>query len=176
MFEFDLKTKLIACSIVVNLILLGSLGYFLFRQGSSEQLNVNELNELEIMVYIDGEVLNPGLYTLNEGTRLNDLVILAGGLTSEANEKAINLSIKLKDEMKVTIPNINKQTESGEELININTASLSELMTLNGIGEVKANAIISFRQKHYFTRIEEIMLVSGIGEKTFESIKANICV
>ena len=104
--------------------------------------------------------------------RLYDLIKLAGGFTENADIESINLALLLTDQMKITIPSILDEQETKIKKININTADLTLLMTLNGIGEVKAQAIIDYRMKHGpFKTIEEIMKVKGIGLKTYEKIK-----
>ena len=142
--------------------------------------------------YVDvkGEVKNPGVYFVSEGMLVIDAINLAGGLTKKACTDDINLSMKLTNEMVIYVNNKNsfttttkvtelndvkikeekqeKYTNNG--LVNINTASKEELMTLNGIGESKANSIIEYRKTNKFNTIEDIMNVSGIGEKFFEQI------
>ncbi|MBQ7240342.1 MAG: helix-hairpin-helix domain-containing protein [Bacilli bacterium] len=148
--------------------------------------------------YVDvkGEVKNPGVYFVSEGMLVIDAINLAGGLTKKACTDDINLSMKLTNEMVIYVNNKNsfttttkvtelndvkikeekqeKYTNNG--LVNINTASKEELMTLNGIGESKANSIIEYRKTNKFNTIEDIMNVSGIGEKFFEQIKNYITV
>lgn len=147
--------------------------------------------EEECVVYICGAVLNPGVYTLPAGTRLTDAVEMAGGFTQEADTSVWNLAEALSDGAMYYIPTL-AETEQGtfpgntggvsskatgaEETdtgkISINTASASELMTLPGIGEAKAAAIISYREEHGpFTSIEQIMEVDGIKEAVFEKIR-----
>lgn len=141
---------------------------------------------LEIYIHIDGEVNNPGLYKLFNGDRIDDAIRAAGGLTADADKSKINLAIKLTDEMKIhiykkgeshaeSINNLNN-SNSNNKLVNINTASIEELCKLPGIGENKAKLIVEYREKHKFTKIEDITKVSGIGKKTFEKIKNEITV
>lgn len=140
----------------------------------------------EIFIHIDGEVNNPGLYKMFNGDRIDDAIRAAGGLTVDADKSKINLAIKLTDEMKIHIykkgeshaESINSlnNSNSNNKLVNINTASKEELCKLPGIGENKAKLIIEYREKHKFTKIEDITKVSGIGKKTFEKIKNDITV
>lgn len=120
------------------------------------------------------------------GDRIDDAIRAAGGLTVDADKSKINLAIKLTDEMKIHIykkgeshsESINSlnNSNSNNKLVNINTASKEELCKLPGIGENKAKLIIEYREKHKFTKIEDITKVSGIGKKTFEKIKNDITV
>ena len=147
--------------------------------------------------YVDvkGEVKNPGVYFVSDGMLVIDAINLAGGLTKKACTDDINLSMKLTKEMVIYINNKNsfttttKVTELNDVkittkiankdfngLVNINTASKEELMTISGIGESKANSIIEYRKENKFNTIEDIKNVSGIGEKFFEQIKNYITV
>ena len=145
-----------------------------------------------IVVEIKGEVKNPDVYKMEEGSIIKDLIEKAGGLTPEANIDKINRAAKLNPNQLIIIPNINNieentlgesalihsnPNESGKELININTASLEELTKINGIGEVKAKSIIEYREENgSFKSIEEIKNIKGIGEKTFEKLKDSITI
>jgi len=142
-------------------------------------------NLIETYIYIDirGSVLNPGVYKVLDGTRLFQLISLAGGLTMEANEQVINQSQLLEDEMFIYVPNLEENVDSigdaGEinnvsedEKIDINKSSKSELETLPGIGPSTAQNIIDYRTEiEEFISIEDIMKVPGIGEVTFNEIK-----
>jgi competence protein ComEA len=147
-------------------------------------------------VDIKGAVKKPGVYKVSEDMIVNDLIKLAGGLTKNAYTKNINLASKLKEGMVVYVYSKNEMTTtkilndvkyevplSNEKTttvtngkVNINTASKEELMTLSGVGESKAIAIIDYRSKNRFNTIEDIMNVSGIGESAFAKIKEYITV
>ncbi len=197
-----------------------------------------------IHVDIKGAVKTPGVYEVENGAIINDIITLAGGFKENAYQEGINLSKKVEDEMVIYIyteeemskseenidpsleasnhkteasdklttcdtksynindciekqesmiitehnPNLETSENSGEEptyqeeeeestLININTASKSELTELSGIGEVKAQAIIDYRNTSgNFKSIEELLNVKGIGDATFEKIKDFITV
>ncbi len=136
--------------------------------------------EGKIAVYIAGEVKNPGVYYIDEETRLNDLINLCGGFTDYADISDLNLAEKLNDSDKVEVPRIEESQETDDEendgLININTASKEELQTLNGIGETLAQNIIEYRNKNKFESVEDLMNVNGIGQSKFNSVKEYICV
>jgi len=133
-------------------------------------------------IYVDlkGQVYYPGVYKVLEETRLFQVVEQAGGFTSGADRLAINLSMKLYDQSVVYIPHleegypsIHDQDKDGQPVkININQATLEDLMELPGVGEVTASAILSYRMEMGgFSKIEELVNVPGIGEATFERLK-----
>lgn len=154
------------------------------------KINNNENKENEtpevknkIVVEIKGEVVKPDVYLLDEGSIIKDLIDIADGLTDEADISNINRAKELSNHELIIIYNINDEdrdntnyalendTESNN-IININTATESELQSIPGVGEVKAKSIIIYREKNGgFKKIEEIKSVNGIGEKTFEKIK-----
>ena len=134
-----------------------------------------------IYVHICGAVINPGVYQVPAGTRVYQALELAGGSSDDAYLSGINLADKLADGQKVYIPSEGENaegilsTDSGDVqsvMININTASEAELMTLPGIGQSRAKDIINYRVKNgLFESINDIMKVSGIKEAAFEKIK-----
>jgi len=136
-----------------------------------------------IFVDIDGAVKNPGVYQFNEGDRINDAIIKAGGLRETAFTKNLNKARKLIDGEKIYILEQGETSDilhlynnENEGKININNASKEILMSLSGIGEVYAGRIIEYRNKQQFTAIEEIKNIEGIGDKTFDEIKDSITV
>lgn len=157
--------------------------------GSSE-------TEQKIQVYICGEVNEPGIYEVSPGVILNDIVEMAGGFTDIAARDKLDLVYRISDNISLFIPNKKNLDEAdpcilrlhGDDVndgsggvksdgkININTADQDNLMTLPGIGESLAKAIISYREDHRFGKIEDIRNVSGIGESKFGKIKDLICV
>lgn len=161
----------------------------------SESANINSESESSepSIIYIDvkGAVEQPGVYAINQGERIKDAIDAAGGFKANALERVINLAQIAEDQMLLYVPEIGEESlvDTGlisnspesegntNELVNLNTADTSVLMTLNGIGEKKAQAIITYREENgSFQQIEDIMEVSGIGEKTFENLKDFITV
>ncbi len=149
--------------------------------------NVVIPNKNRILVEIKGEVKRPDVYEVEEGSIIRDLINIAGGLTEKANINKINRAEKLRDNQLIVIPDnesiingtiINSEgSSSNDGIININSASLSDLQKINGIGAVKAQSIIDYREKNGgFKSIEDIKNVDGIGEKTFEKIKDKISI
>ncbi|MBD5430083.1 helix-hairpin-helix domain-containing protein [Lactobacillus sp.] len=144
---------------------------------------------------ISGAVKHPGVYTLKNGARLNDLLSAAGGIIKQANLKNINRALLLKDQDQIYVPHKGEKvpaitssstgssvdsptassssaTSSSEEKVNINTASVQDLQKLSGIGEKRAEQIISYREQNgNFKSIEDLTKISGIGEKTLEKLK-----
>lgn len=175
-----------------------------------------EEEEVYYQVDIKGEVINPGIYTVKEGSRVIDVIRLAGDLTEVADTSVLNLSKKVKDEMVIIVYSYDEvenftATKEKEEIeqeaclsqngiqndacikdstddtssssvvisgkVSLNTATLDELMTLPGIGEAKAQAIIEYREEvGAFQNIEELKEVSGIGDAIFDQIKENITI
>ncbi|BAL80970.1 helix-hairpin-helix domain-containing protein [Caldisericum exile] len=150
--------------------------------------NVGNSSQQKIKVYVTGEVKHPDVYELEENAIVKDAISLAGGVTENADLISINLAKKLTDGEEVIVPskdnsllNSNNSTSLATtpktNKVNINKATKEELMTLPGIGEAKAQAIIDYRTKNGpFKTIHDIVNVSGIGEKTFEKIQDLITV
>lgn len=155
------------------------------------------------MVHICGAVNRPGVYTFPEGSRVCDAVEAAGGLSEDAAESLLNQAALLSDGLQIMVPTLeeaeglSRQTassgifssdisgagsaaggeEAGNGLVNINTATLEELMTLPGIGQTRAEAIVAYRDEQGgFQSIEDIMNVSGIKEGSFAKLKDRITV
>lgn len=161
------------------------------KANSEENIASNKelKEERKIVVDIKGAVKSSREYELVEGSRVRDLIQAAGGLTEEADENTIHFSKILTDEECVYIykkgesENIesiapvrnNLETNNGSKKININKASIEELSTLYGIGEVKAKAIIDYREKNGgFKSIEDLGSVDGIGSKTVDKLRDNV--
>jgi len=163
--------------------------------GKETQMEVDNSKAAGIYVYICGEVANPGVYELSEDSRIYEAVDAAGGFTEKAARESINLASKVSDGMQITIYNKEEaaslpadgtsagknsgqdQMSGSSSLVNLNTATKEELMTLKGIGESKAEDIIRYREKSGgFKKIEDIMKISGIKEAGFQKIKDSITV
>ena len=152
----------------------------------------SNITPAKIFVDVKGAIKSPGVYEAYEGERVLDLVERAGGLLDSADKNNINLAMKVADEMVLYIPVVGEQTPSLTEQgargslqvgttkdgkVNLNSATESELETLPGIGPSKAMAILEYRETNgSFKTIEDLMEISGIGEKTFEKLKEHITV
>lgn len=159
---------------------------------NAEEENIEETEE-KIKVHIAGSVVTEGIVELEEGARVADAIEEAGGTTADANMNQINLAYKLQDGQKIYIPNQNEEeyqitnmegiqsangtTSNETDVININTATQTELELLPGIGPSTATKIIDYREENgKFENIEEIKNVPGIGEAKYENIKNKITV
>lgn len=158
-----------------------------FSEDSKENKYLQTSSNNTIVVEIKGEVMKPDVYTLSEGSIVKDLIEMAGGLTNEADISNINRAKEINNHDLIIIRNINDvnmeteiennevNEESDDGKISINNSDISKLKEIPGVGEVKANSIILYREKNNgFKSIEELKNVDGIGEKTFEKIKDSI--
>ena len=138
---------------------------------------------VQIMVYVSGEVVRPGVYRLDSVHRVADALNAAGGPTSDADLDRINLALRLNDEQQVHIPAIGSSNSvtvgiAGQSRsatpgkVDLNTATVNELEALPGIGSVRAAAIVEHRNTHGpFQRVEDLVEVSGIGDGILGSIR-----
>jgi len=151
-----------------------------------EELPVPETSETavegNIFIYICGAVNAPGVYELPSGSRVFEAVEAAGGLSAEADTRSLNQAELLTDGEQITVYTVWEVSASGaagepgvnedDGLVNINTADVSELMTLPGIGEARAGAIIAYRERHgAFETAQDICNVTGIKEKLYARIE-----
>ena len=195
-----IKNQKVLCAFVFLGILCASFLTLYVVEATAEEAyvcpkpeeTITETTEDEIIVDIKGAVVNPGVYHVNEGMIVNDIITLAGGLTEDADTSNLNLSKKVTNEMVITVytkdevKDAEKQEaiveetgndEDGKEesttgLVSINTATLEELMTLPGIGEAKGKTIIQYREScGKFTKVEDLLNIKGIGDSVFAQLK-----
>ncbi len=192
-----LENKKIVIGVIIFLLLLGltASSFALYFYNNKEEVAIcntpnEELKEVKNVIHVDlkGEVNKPGVYEVEEGAIVNDLIIMADGFTKNAYQDNINLSKKLTDEMVILVNKkgsqiTNQITNSASiktpesNLININTASITELMKLTGIGKSKAESIIKYREENgNFKTPSDITKVSGIGKNTYEKFKEHITI
>lgn len=168
------------------------------ESGDLESENPKPAEEPEIIrVYVCGQVAEPGVYELAAGDRIVNALAAAGGMTEQAADMYLNQAKLLEDGQKIYVPSEKEVQEQGasfaggmngsspedapaadrQEKVNLNTAGKAELMTLGGIGESRAEAIIAYREKNgRFRSIEEIKKIEGIKEGIFGKIKEKITV
>ena len=155
-----------------------------------QQADISPQDE-NIYVYVCGEVTAPGVYELPAGSRMFEAIEAADGMTGKAADSYLNQAEKLTDGQQVYVPSekeisekehVSGMTSPGSRAgeaddgkVDLNTASKEELMTLSGIGEVKAEAIIRYREeKGGFTSIEELKEIEGIKDGVFNKVKDQI--
>ena len=198
--DTDIKVK--ALIVVMAIIVITTIGLYIYKTSKEEEymyyeesIEANEITNEEnviqeetITVHITGEIKYPGVVVLKNGDRIVDAIEAAGGETENADLDRVNLAYVLNDGDKIYIPNKNEEEEKsniitteneiGQEkkvTININTATLEELIKLPGIGEATANKIIEYRKQNgKFQNIEELKNVPGIGNSKFENLKNEI--
>lgn len=219
-----MKNLIITVVLLLMLFILGCGSEDEMFELKSENLEVAEETENNQMaeitsesrpfvVFVCGEVNNPGVYELNENSRIIDAIMAAGGYTEKAYDNYVNLAEAIHDEQKIYIPSVEEvekiinegdaqsatanaelrgvidnlsngladgaadaSGKSKDGLVNINTASKEELMSLPGIGESKAEKIIAYREANgRFSAPEDIMQISGIKDGLYNKIKDGIC-
>lgn len=199
------RDKLITIIICCVFVLMAGIFYFnsgtssVQNEASITKKEVSSVNHSteqtpaskEIAVYICGAVKKPGVYKFNTASRVCDAVKAAGGFKKNADTISINQAQYLKDGEQITIPiktNVkpgssgdgksdSNNSKASSNLVNINQADENELMTLPGVGESKAASIIEYRNKNgNFTKIEDIMKITGIKEGVFNKIKDKITI
>lgn len=176
----------LALGALVILTLIGI--YLLPKEEIVVQVDTNEKEKQPeyIYVHIEGCVQNPGLIKVLKETRMYELIEEAGGATDDADLSKINLASIVSDTQKIYVPSIAKIEEKEMStknktyettLININTANEEELQKITGVGESTAKRIIEYREGNgYFSKIEDIMNVEGIGEGKFNKMKEEITI
>ncbi|WP_369017238.1 ComEA family DNA-binding protein [Thermatribacter velox] len=179
--------------IILGILLIALFGIWWYQQDApSDQAEVHQ-----IIVQIEGAVLNPGVYKVAEGTRLFELIELAGGAQQGAYLQNLNLAAPLYDGQKVIVAfALQEEKENAKNLpltpaldhpetslkdvkgnlVNINLAAAAELETLPGIGPVIAQRIVEYREQHGpFHSLDELAQVKGIGPKKLEKLQDLVC-
>jgi len=189
----NLKSILYMTAGVLFGLFIAVLVWVVARSPSGQAVTLRPVpTEKPIVVQVSGAVPRPGVYALAQGSRVQDAISAAGGFLAEAERTGINLARALEDGEQLDIPYMEGSSPviidaptvvvvgtapSSTELININTASATELDTLPGIGPTTAQKIIDYRQQNGpFLAKEDIVNVSGIGPGTYERIKDLITV
>ena len=149
----------------------------------TEEINIESAVQVadtdEYYIDIGGAVVKPGVYKVAAGTRLFEVVELAGGLRTDADTNTVNQAAIVEDGAKIIIPiacddsDLMAQSHNST-LVNINLADKTQLCTLPGIGDAIADRIIEYRASNRFTKKEDIMSVKGIGKSIYEGIEESI--
>mgnify|MGYP002740064755 FL=1 len=158
------------------------------KEEKSQKSETEEVVEKDLItVDVKGAVKSPGIYDLPVGSRINDAVQKAGGLTDNADSKSINLAQRISDEALVYVPtkeeatsqeaHSNASNTKENKKVNLNKASLEELKQVKGLGAKRAQDIIDHRESNgKFKSVDELKKVSGIGAKTIEKLKEYVTV
>ena len=158
------------------------------KEEKSQKSETEEVVEKDLItVDVKGAVKSPGIYDLPVGSRINDAVQKAGGLTDNADSKSINLAQRISDEALVYVPtkeeatsqeaHSNASNTKENKKVNLNKASLEELKQVKGLGGKRAQDIIDHRESNgKFKSVDDLKKVSGIGAKTVEKLKEYVTV
>jgi competence protein ComEA len=179
-FKWPIVASLCAVAVVSCILLARD------RLDDPTQLVVNSADEApaDIRVYVTGAVQRPGVYPLSSNARWIDALEAAGGATADADLTAVNLSLRVKDEDQIVVPQLGQSpallvagAASTPSLININLADQEELESLPGIGEVRASRIIASREAEGpFTQPEDLLLRDIVPDSVYEDIEPLITV
>lgn len=214
----ELKRPVVIGAVVVALLVMAAVGVGAARALSTEGFAVTkeqpaqaasmaeesdaagrESAAQQVCVYVSGAVAAPDVYFLDEGSRVADAIVAAGGFTDEAAVDALNLARVLNDGEQIAVPteeavaatiggggpqgaspaaaSASAGSSTAGGLVNINSADSAALQTLDGVGEATAKKIIADREANGpFRTIEDLKRVSGIGDKKFENLRDSICV
>lgn len=166
------RTPSIALLVIIIIIGGAVLLYRLTPLPNSTEIVISPPSP-EITVYVEGEVVNPGVYTLKDSDRIEDAIEAAGGFTPDADQSALNLAASLRDGDQIHVYKVGDVPQK----VNLNTAETLLLEALPGIGEVLAQRIIDYRSENGpFQQIDDLTKVEGIGPATFENLKDKITV
>ncbi|WP_396658833.1 ComEA family DNA-binding protein [Microbacterium sp.] len=151
------------------------------EQIPGEQVTLATVDAAELYVHVSGAVRLPGLYRLPDGARVVDAVAAAGGFAEGAEEEAVNLARPISDGEQLIVPKEGEAAADaaprGDGRVNLNTATAAELETLPRIGPAMAQRIIDWRETNgRFTSIEDLLAVSGIGDKMLEALRPLVTV
>jgi competence protein ComEA len=149
-------------------LIVGLIVYFLFVK-DAPVAPIEQTVTTSWVVEVKGEVHRPGVFSVTPGTRVYEVIEKAGGLKDSADTRLVTLSAEVSDAMVI---HVRPYDTIASTLININQASVSELMMLPGFGVTRSQDLIDHRNTHGpFQRIEDIINVKGIGQATFDAIK-----
>ncbi len=161
-------------ALIIAAALLSCVGMYIKSRSTDIEAYVSSPKRSErFKVSVEGEVVNPGVYSVAEGSRVCDVIYSAGGVTHYADTDLIDLDAIVIGGSHIIVPSILlDDIPDVVPVVNINTADKEKLMLIPGIGEVTAQRILDYRINNgEFSKISDIMNVRGIGEKTFEEIK-----
>ncbi|MEJ8736820.1 ComEA family DNA-binding protein [Erysipelotrichaceae bacterium HCN-30851] len=142
----------------------------IFFYGRYDMIDLSKYDKETKEVEVKGEVKNPGVYQAELHASVENIIVLAGGITENADISTLNMAQDLPDQSVLVVSKIQEDSK-----VSINTATLEDLITLPGIGPATAQRIIEYRTQQPFNQLEDIMKVKGIKEKLFSKMKDRIC-
>lgn len=173
-----------ALKAVITLVAGIGFGIFVWLSSSPQPVTLSvdtqadegevSVNEAKIFVHITGRVKNPGIYQLDSGSRVFDVVLLAGGFTKKANQASINLARAVTDGEQIFISSgtATTPTSANQSFISLNQSAAGTLEDLPGVGPALAGRIVDWRETNGgFKSKEDLLNVAGIGDKLYASIK-----
>ncbi len=160
------------------------------RPAGWSAVEIGTVPAASVAAYIEGAVARPGVYTLQDGARLDDLVQAAGGLTADADAARINLALRIADEAHVHVPRVGEATSvtpgGGQatdltappaEPLDLNRATLEELDALPGIGPSRAQRIVESRNRDgRFASADELVTRRIVPASVLEAIRSRVTV
>ncbi len=163
--------------IIIGILCLLVIGGILYFTNKKSPIPVNKVDNKEyVIIELQGEVKYPGKYEIIYNTRLDKVIDIAGGLTSKADQDRINLMQLITGNITIIINESSKILNEDNKKISINTATVTELRSLSGIGESKANSIVRYRLENGpFTSVYDLTKVTGISTTILTNIINDIC-
>ena len=172
--------RVVVASLVIAVLYL--LGTSFSSESQANKLDLSYVGEAtsqsnlissEIFVHVAGEVKKPGLYALSVGSRVEDAIELAGGMTKSAFEQSVNLARMVSDGEQIVVLDKSRVSTgaANAEFISLNSATMEQLESLPGVGPAMAARIIEYRESiGSFSDLTQLKDVSGIGDKLYAKI------
>lgn len=198
LFDFWKRNKILI--VIVSLIAGLTVGYLLIstphaenvtkelktdtKESNKKSVATNTTKKRDLVIDIEGAVKSPGVYHVKNGAIVQEALKEAGGVNRNADTKQLNKAKRVTDQMQLYVPSVgehsgnsNSSTASETKVVNINSATVADFKDVTGIGPKKAEKIIAFREKNGdFQTLHDLTKVSGIGEKSLDSLKDQLTV
>jgi DNA uptake protein ComE-like DNA-binding protein len=185
-----------ALALVGIVVLTVVITLWVTRDGDQDDVGILIPTPAPVTFQVSGEVMRPGVYSLDGEPRVNDAIDAAGGLTPDADGSRLNLALRVRDGAKVVVPGIGSvevlnsgdgvveaAAGSGDSgisigavggLIDLNTATKDQLIAIPGVGDVRADSIIEWRTNNLINSASDLLTISGIGPATVDAIRDHV--